>query len=88
MERKKKSIQVKSLSKSNPVPFGNNIKNLYADYLIICRNVLDSPVLFIAEMGKIRKVIKVNIKHKRSYWLQPNDYENFKDKWKTIGNGI
>jgi hypothetical protein len=39
---RKYTIQVKGLSKRAPVPLGNKFDNLYADYLIICRNVFEA----------------------------------------------
>ncbi|HKG88355.1 MAG TPA: hypothetical protein VKA95_08515 [Nitrososphaeraceae archaeon] len=38
---RKHTIQVKSLSRRSPVPFGSNLDSLFPDYLIICRNILN-----------------------------------------------
>ena len=40
---RKYTIQVKSLSKRAPVPLGNKPDRLYADFLIICRDVSEKP---------------------------------------------
>ena len=53
---RKHTIQVKSLNKRNPVPIGTNLDSLFADYLIICRNVLkESLEVFIASINEAMK---------------------------------
>jgi len=83
------TIQIKALSKRNPVPFGSNIENLIAEYLIICRKVLDDkPELFLAKINDTRVRIHESGKgDKISYWLEPKDYKYLKDNWGIIGNG-
>lgn len=85
------TIQVKSLSKENPVPLGNSLENLFAEYLIICRRVLDEkPEIFIANIEELKNggVIHEGVKNnKKSYWLQPKAYEEFENKWDVIGEG-
>ena len=83
------TIQIKALSKRNPVPFGSNIENLIAEYLIICRKVLDDkPEVFLTKINDIKVHIHESGKgDKISYWLEPKDYEYFKDNWGIIGNG-
>ncbi|MEG8946411.1 hypothetical protein [Rosettibacter firmus] len=83
------TIQVKTLSKKNPVPFGNNMDNLIAEYVIICRKVHDDkPEMFIISSSEVKEYIRTNSKNdKNSYWLQPTDYENYRDKWNAIGDG-
>ena len=50
------TIQIKALSKKDPVPLGNNLDNLIAKYLIICRSVFDeNPEIFIAEIDQIKR---------------------------------
>ncbi len=86
--KNKKAIQVKSLSKRNPVPVGNT-NELFCDFLIICREVFKEPEVFIMEPIEIKGKTheSVNKDGKKSYWLPPKDYEEFKDKWEKIGNG-
>ncbi|HHT9117791.1 MAG TPA: hypothetical protein ACFYD1_04090 [Candidatus Hypogeohydataceae bacterium YC38] len=88
------TIQVKALSKKNPVPFGGNLDSLLADYVVICTGVFDEkPEIFIAKASAIRPKIHEGIKDgKKSYWLQPKDYKVFKvsrdrDIINTIGEG-
>ncbi len=89
--QRKYSIQVKSLSKKDPVPLGSNLENLFGDYLIICRKVFDDkPEIFITKINEIKNksLIHEGIKNnKRSFWLQPKDYEQFENNWKIIGEG-
>jgi hypothetical protein len=89
--RRKLTIQVKSLRKRNPAPLGDNPENLFADYLIICRNVLEErPEVFIMRMEDVKKgeIIHEGIKNgKKSYWIQPKSYEKFRDRWNIIGDG-
>jgi len=83
------TVQVKALSKKNPVPFGSNLDSLIAEYVIICRKVLDEkPEIFIAETDEIKnKISKMEKAGKISYWLETRAYEVFSDKWDKIGEG-
>ncbi len=88
---RKYTIQVKSLSQKTPVPLGNNLDNLFGDFLIICRNVFDEkPEVFVSKIDELKRgaLIHKGIKNgKISYWFQPRQYEKFKDKWELIGEG-
>ena len=82
------TIQVKSLSKKSLVPLGNKPNNFIAEFLIFCLNVFDVPEAFIIKPEEIRDRIHEGIKDgKKTYWLQPKDYGEFKNKWEEIGNG-
>ncbi len=84
------TIQVKTLSKKSPVP-GMKKDSLIAEYLIVCRNVFDEkPEVFISKIADIKNRIHegMNERGKKSYWLQPKDYEEFKDNWDIIGGGF
>src|SRR5919198_3117268 len=84
--KRKYTIQAKSLTKRSPVPLGSSLESLFADYLIVCRNVLvNNPELFITSMGRIRPDIHKGHKNGRvSYWLQQKNYEQYKDNWEEI----
>lgn len=44
--------------------------------------------IFVAKIDEIKNHIHEGIKNgKKSYWLQPKDYEDFKDNWSIIGDG-
>jgi len=83
------TVQVKALSKRNPVPLGAEPKNLIAKFIIIARHVAaETPEFFIARTSDIRdRIHEAHKDGKTSYWLQPKDYEGFRDQWATIGNG-
>jgi len=83
------TIQVKTLSKRDPVPLENNLSNLIADCMVICRQAFSvEPETFIARTGEVKGRIHEGMKHeKKSYRLQPKDYEDFRDNWNIIGNG-
>jgi len=87
------TIQVKSLSKKDPVPLGSSLENLFGEYLIICRKVFDEkPEIFIAKIDELKNngLIHERVKNnEKSYWLEPKEYEKekFKDNWDIIGEG-
>src|SRR5215207_3370746 len=87
--KRKQTIQAKSVTKRSPVPIGSSLYNLFADYLVVCRNVLKSPELFITSIDKIKPNIHkgTNEKGRISYWLQQKSYEPYKDNWDEIGQG-
>lgn len=87
---RKYTIQAKSLTKRSAVPIGSSLDNLFADYMVVCRNVLTSPELFITSMDKIKLDIikRTNEKGSISYWLQLKTYEPYKDNWDEIGQGF
>jgi hypothetical protein len=87
---RKHTIQVKTLSRRSPVPPGGKDDNsiFLADYLIVCRIVSDTPEVFITKPENIRNNIHRGEKDGRiSYWLQPMQYEMYKDNWDEIGVG-
>jgi hypothetical protein len=86
------TIQVKSLSKRNPVPFGSKLDALFADYVVVCNKLsTGEPECFVMSPKEIRKMIHKGIKgSKISFWLQPKDYDNdmYREKWHRIGVGV
>ena len=79
------TIQVKSLSKRNPAPFGSTLNTLIADYIFIVNNAFDTPNIFIVDTSTAKPRIHEGIKNgKKSYWFQPKDYEDFKDNWAIL----
>ncbi|MGB9601492.1 MAG: hypothetical protein ACPMAG_01730 [Limisphaerales bacterium] len=82
----KYALQVKSLSKSSPVPFGTN-PYLIADFLVVVRNVLDNNTeIFVLKRDEI-KLTRCEKDGRVSYWLELKDYENYKERWDLIGEG-
>lgn len=86
------SIQVKTLSKSNPVPLGTSLDNFVADYVVICvRNHPNEPVCYVMTPREVKKLAHRGEKNgKVSYWLQRQTYENdeYEGNWRRIGHGI
>jgi len=90
--QRKISIQVKTLSKKNPVPLGTNLNSFVADYIVICvRNYPNEPICYVMTPNEVKKLAhKVEKKGKVSYWLQRPSYENdkYKNNWIRIGHGV
>lgn len=89
--RKRVLIQVKTLSKKNPVPLGTKLDGFFADFIVVCvRAYPNEPDCFILTPDEIRRLAHKGEKsEKSSYWLQPKSYhiDEFKDKWHRIGTG-
>jgi len=70
-------IQIKTLSKKSPVPFGISMDRdeLYL-FLVVDVN---NPELYFAEMSRVKDDIHkgVNDAGKVSYWLQPDKWEKY-----------
>jgi hypothetical protein len=87
------TIQVKSLSKSPPVPLGHSLNKLFGNFFIICRNVAtDKPECFILKPEEIEPLAHETVGNdvrKGSFWLQPKEYnlDKFREKWDRIGKG-
>jgi len=83
---KKFTIQVKSLSKRNPVPFGSKLE-IMADFIVICSKVFTAhPEIYILTPDEVKENIHKGVKkNKISYWLQPKDYLKYKNCWEKIG---
>jgi len=86
-----KGIQVKALSKRNPVPLGLSLDKCMGDFWVIVNKVAsDSPQAFILTPTEVKKLAHRGEKEGRvSYWLQPAAYEQpqFKEAWERIGHG-
>jgi len=87
--KRTRSIQVKSLSKRAPVPFGSGDLSVIAEYVMICRKVFEErPEIFVMRASEVKRRIHVGVSDAgRSHWLQPKDYEEFRDRWSLIGHG-
>jgi len=85
------SIQVKTLSKKNPVPLGKNLEHIMADYWVIVNNVsTDTPNAYILKPDEIKSLAHRGEKDGRvSFWLQPKDYavDVYHEKWDRIDEG-
>ena len=88
---RKLAIQVKALSKRNPVPLGTSLDKAMGDFWIIANCVTTpNPNFFILTPDEVRERAHRGEKEGRiSFWLQPKDYDQpmFKDMWERIGVG-
>jgi hypothetical protein len=86
------TIQVKSLSNRSPVPLGNKLDHLFADFVVICRHVhRDLPESFVLTPAEAKLLAHRGVKgEKVSFWLQPKQYEveEFTEKWERVGTGM
>ena len=83
-------IQVKTLSKRDPVPLGSSLEKVMGDYWIIVNNVAKEPNAYILLPEEVKSLAHRGEKDGRvSYWLQPTSYdvEQFKEAWHRIGQG-
>jgi hypothetical protein len=85
------SIQVKALSKRNPVPLGSHTDGLIGDFFVVCCNVAsDSPECHVLRPSEVRSLAHKGVKDdKTSFWLQPKHYDRpeFREAWDRIGKG-
>jgi hypothetical protein len=90
--KRKVSIQVKTLSKRNPVPLGAQLECFIAEYVVVCvRNYPNDPICYVLTPKEVKEFAHKGEKNgKVSYWLQPAAYEKeeYRDKWERIGHGV
>ena len=85
-----KGIQVKALSKRNPVPLGTSLEKIMGDYWIVINKVATAPSAFVLTPQEVLERVHRGEKDGRvSYWLQPGEYEQeqFREAWERIGLG-
>jgi len=76
------SIQVKTLSRRNPVPLGRSVEGLMGNYWVIVTDIWNSPKAYIMKPEDVRKNAHRGERDGRvSYWLQPKSYEGFRENW-------
>jgi hypothetical protein len=89
---KKISIQVKTLSKSDPVPLGTSLDSFVADYVVICvLHGTEEYICYVMTPDEVKKLAHKGEKKGRvSYWLQRKEYEKdeYKNNWRRIGHGV
>ena len=87
----KVAVQVKALSKRNPVPLGSSLDKVMGDYWVIINKVSSSsPTAFILLPSEVKELAHRGEKDGRiSFWLQPVSYDrpDFKEQWDRIGHG-
>ena len=83
-------IQVKTLSKRNPVPLGTSLDKLMGDFWVIVNRIATEPTVFILRPPEVKRLAHRGEKDGRvSYWLQPTSYDTdeFREAWDRIGRG-
>ncbi len=80
-------IQVKSLSKKNPVPLGTSLDKVMGDFWVIVNNVSKTPQTYVMLPDEVKSFAHRGEKDGRvSYWLQPSSYctEEYHEAWQRI----
>jgi hypothetical protein len=86
------TLQIKALTRRNPVPLGNSLERLFGDWFVICRNLaVGEPECFVLTPAEVRALAYRREKGTIvSFWLQPRQYETpeFREAWHRIGSGL
>lgn len=83
-------VQVKALSKRNPVPLGTSLEKVMGDFWIIVNNVASTPSSYVLLPSEVKERAHRGEKGQNiSYWLQPGAYDTdaFREAWHRIGHG-
>jgi hypothetical protein len=83
-------IQVKALSKRNPVPLGTSLDKFMGDFWVIVNKVYSkTPSAFILSPSEVRALAVPTKSGPIQYFLQPPAYDRpeFEEKWERIGHG-
>jgi len=69
------SIQVKTLSKKDPVPLGTSLDKVMGDFWIVVNKVLSDPQTYVLFPSEVKDLAQRREREGRvSYWLQPASY--------------
>ena len=82
------SIQVKTLSRKNPVPLGSSLERIMGDFWVIVNEVANAPQSYILLPSEVKALAHRGERDGRvSYWLQPAAYctAEFYEAWHRIG---
>ena len=82
------TVQVKSLSKRNPVPLGADLGRIAGDFWIVVNSLNTTPRSYILLPHEVKALASRNEREGRiSYWLDPKNYavEAFEEKWERVG---
>ena len=84
------AVQVKTLSRRNPVPLGTSLEKVMGDFWVILNRAGDEkPEIFVLLPDEVKALAHRGEKDGRvSYWLQPTAYDvdEFRDSWDRIGD--
>lgn len=83
-------IQVKTLSRRNPVPLGKDSNKIMGNFWVVVvlpkPESSDSPAIYVLKPDEVKdlKHTGINQKGKTSYWLHPDAYDKYKGNWDRI----
>ncbi len=83
-------VQVKALSKRNPVPVGSSLSKVMGNYWVVVNNIYKIPKAYILRPADVKKLaLRTEKAGKVSFWLEPKKYdsEEFLERWDIIGPG-
>jgi hypothetical protein len=84
------SVQVKSLSRRDPVPLGKSLDRCMGDFWLIVNRLADVPNAFVMLPSEVKALAHRGERELRvSYWLQPTAYDRpeFREAWHRMGRG-
>ncbi len=82
-------LKVRSLSKRDPVPLGEDPR-IDADWVVVCIEVrTDSSRCFVMTPDEVSKLAQRDERGK-NHWLEPPQYdtEEFAERWDRLGDGL
>jgi hypothetical protein len=86
--KQKLVIQVRTLSKRNPVPLGTSLNKIKGDFWVVVYNIYTKePSAFVLTPEEVKSLAHRGEKDGRvSYWMQSPRYDTpqFRDKWDRI----
>ena len=69
-------VQVKALSKRNPVPLGTSLDKVMGDFWVVINKVASEPSPYVLLPSEVKQLAHRGEKDGRiSYWLQPTAYD-------------
>lgn len=80
-------LQVKALSRRDPVPLGKSLDNVIGDFWIIVNDLARTPRSFVMLPAEVKRLAHRGEKGTSvSYWLQPSSYDTdaFAERWDRI----
>ena len=82
-------LQIKTVSKRDPIGLGDKLEKIVGDYWIVISNVINNPIAYILLPEEVKNLAHRGEKNgKVSFWLQPSAYDKdeFKEAWGRLGH--
>ena len=80
-------IQVKTLSRRNPVPLGKDLNKIMGNFwVVVVLSDIKEPDVFVLTPDDVKALRHdgINKKGEKSHWLHPDKYEKFEKNWEII----